>query len=117
MTFTSYLVLMIAWWTASGITKFTGLGMQPYPEMEPRAGGMLKLLIFPAVLGSWVYPLYSLIAGNLAWWQTVVGVLLGVFCALWVPRILVALPGGVLLLHPLAVLLSLIGVGVFLVTH
>lgn len=98
-----------------GIAKYNQIGVPG--QLPPKVAMILVILTLPASIGSWVYPIYELIAGDLPWWKTISGVAVGVVCASWIPRLLSSSFNGVLLSNPLAVILSIVGVVILIVSH
>ena len=105
-----FATVMVLWWTSFAITKRSLDAARADYSLGPEFG-IFMLLTLPAGLGSWAYPIFELVAGSLAWWQIVGGVIAGLVAAAVLPRM--ALPGdGWLSSGPLAVLCSFFGLGI-----
>lgn len=107
MSISTYLVVMLLWWGAVGITMRTRIGMSH--EYSPGTNVLFMALTTPANFGSWLLPLYELIWGGLHWWQIAGGVGAGLISASWVPRIVLSRPAGILFSNPLAAIFSIVG--------
>lgn len=107
MSISAYLVVMLLWWGAVGITMRTHIGMSK--EYSPGTNVLFMALTTPANFGSWLLPLYELIWGGLHWWQIAGGVFAGLIAAIWLPRLVLSRPAGIVFSNPLAAIFSVVG--------
>ena len=115
MSISAYLVVMLLWWGAVGITMRTRIGI-PY-EYSPGTNIVFMALTTPANFGSWLLPLYELVWGGLLWWQIAGGVFAGLFAATWLPHLVLSRPAGILLSNLLAAIFSIGGTVILTVSH
>jgi|SRR5690606_35061748 len=105
-----FATVMVLWWTSLVITKRSLDVARADYSLGPEFG-IFMLLTLPAGLGSWIYPIFQMVAGALAWWQIIGGVTAGLAASAVLSRTI--LPGdGWLSAGPFAVLCSFSGLGI-----
>lgn len=80
-----FATVMVLWWTSLVITKRSLDAARADYSLGPEFG-IFMLLTLPAGLGSWMYPIFQLVTGALAWSQIVGGVIAGLVASVVLSR-------------------------------